>query len=94
MNGQRKKKVLDMASKTHSRKPRLSRSQITVEALRNAVARESSMNYETMYEGFDAMDIPMDDVVPRENVFTYSARIAPGRQVRNGEHGVSFHDRY
>lgn len=77
-----------MASKIRTRKPRLSRSQITAEALRNAVTRESSMNYEAIFEGFEAMGIPMDDVVPRENVFTYNAWLALGRQVRKGEHGV------
>lgn len=77
-----------MASKTRTRKPRLSRSQIAAEALRNAVTRESSMNYEAIFEGFEAMGIPMDEVVPRENVFTYNAWLALGRQVRKGEHGV------
>lgn len=77
-----------MASKTRTRKPRLSRSQITAEALRNAVTRESTMNYEAIFEGFEAMGIPMEDVQPRENVFTYNAWLALGRQVRKGEHGV------
>lgn len=77
-----------MASKTRTRKPRLSRSQITAEALRNAVTRESTMNYEAIFEGFEAMGISMDDVQPRENVFTYNAWLALGRQVRKGERGV------
>jgi antirestriction protein ArdC len=35
-----------------------------------------------------AKGIPADDVRPRENVFTYHAWRALGRQVRRGEHGV------
>jgi antirestriction protein ArdC len=77
-----------MASKTRTRKPRLSRNQITAEALRNAVTRASTMNYEAIFVGFEAMGIPMEEVQPRENVFTYNAWLALGRQVRKGEHGV------
>ncbi len=78
-----------MASKTRTRKPRLSRSQVTAEALRNAVTRESTLNYEAIFEGFEAMGIPMEDVHPRENVFTFNAWRALGRVVRKGEHGVA-----
>jgi antirestriction protein ArdC len=32
--------------------------------------------------------IPESEILPRENVFTYHAWRALGRQVRRGEHGV------
>ena len=35
-----------------------------------------------------ARGIPEDQIIPRENVFTYQAWKALGRQVRRGEHGV------
>ena len=37
----------------------------------------STCNYSTIFEGFAARGIPMDDIRPRENVFTYRA---PGPQ--------------
>jgi hypothetical protein len=77
-----------MASKTRTRKPRLSRDQVAAEALRNALAERSVMNYEAIFEGFAEKGIPVDQIVPRENVFTYNAWRALGRQVRKGEHGV------
>ena len=38
--------------------------------------------------GFVAKGIPEHEIRPRENVFTYHAWRALGRQVRRGEHGV------
>jgi antirestriction protein ArdC len=35
-----------------------------------------------------AKGIPQSEIRPRENVFTYQAWRALGRQVRRGEHGV------
>ena len=35
-----------------------------------------------------AQGIPELEIIPRENVFTYHAWRAKGRQVRKGEHGV------
>jgi hypothetical protein len=61
---------------------------IQTEALRNAVTRNSTMNYETIFEGFIEMGIDPDDIRPRENVFTFNAWKALGRVVRRGEHGV------
>ena len=61
---------------------------IQTEALRNAVTRCSTMNYETIFEGFIEMGIDPDDIRPRENVFTFNAWKALGRVVRKGEHGV------
>jgi len=78
-----------MASKQRSsRKASRDRRAVGLESLRNAVTRESTMNYEAIFDGFAEMGIPMEDVKPRENVFTYNAFLALGRQVRKGEHGV------
>jgi len=46
------------------------------------------MNYRSIFEGFVAKGISLDEIRPRENVFTYHAWLALGRQVRKGEHGV------
>jgi antirestriction protein ArdC len=46
------------------------------------------MNYAGIFEGFMAKGIPESAIIPRENVFTYNAWLALGRQVRKGEHGV------
>lgn len=58
------------------------------EALSRAVGGISMTNYPAIIEGFAAKGIAMDDIRPRENVFTYHAWLALGRQVRKGEHGV------
>jgi len=57
-------------------------------ALKNAVAGQSTMNYETIFEGFAEKGISPADIKPRENVFTFNAWKALGRVVRRGEHGV------
>ena len=46
------------------------------------------MNYVAILEGFAARGIPMDEIKPRENVFTFWAWKALGRRVKKGEHGV------
>ena len=56
------------------------------EALSRATNSLSILNYPAIYEGFAEKGI--SDVIPRENVFTYNAWRAKGRQVRKGEHGV------
>jgi hypothetical protein len=48
----------------------------------------STSNYAPIILGFEAKGIPPDEIRPRENVFTYHAWRALGRQVRKGEHGV------
>lgn len=58
------------------------------EALSRAVRGQSAANYAPIFDGFAARGIPMEDIRPRENVFTYRAWQALGRQVRKGEHGV------
>ncbi len=58
------------------------------EALQRAVTNQSLSNYPTIFQGFMARGIPETDILPRENVFTYAAWRALGRQVCKGEHGV------
>jgi hypothetical protein len=62
--------------------------QIQQEALSRAVGGQSLGNWPAILAGFVVKGIPADDVRPRENVFTYHAWRALGRQVRRGEHGV------
>jgi hypothetical protein len=58
------------------------------EALSRATTGLSMSNYPTIYGGFMEKGIPESEIKPRENVFTYNAWRALGRQVRRGEHGV------
>src|SRR5215471_19433570 len=58
------------------------------EALSRATTGQSFANYTSIFEGFMQKGIPEDAIKPRENVFTYNAWKALGRQVRKGEHGV------
>ena len=58
------------------------------EALTRAVGGMSGANYSAIFAGFAAKGILEVDIRPRENVFTYHAWRALGRQVRRGEHGV------
>lgn len=58
------------------------------QALANAQDGASEANYEAIFEGFDELGISPDDVIPRENVFTFNAWKALGRVVRKGQHGV------
>ncbi len=68
--------------------PRESREQMQQEALSRAASGQSLGNWTTIFAGFMAKGIPEADIRPRENVFTYHAWRALGRQVRRGEHGV------
>ena len=58
------------------------------EALNRATQGESVANFAAIYEGFGAMGISTDDIWPRDNVLTYHAWRAKGRQVERGQHGV------
>jgi hypothetical protein len=58
------------------------------EALSRAVSGQTMSNWPAIFAGFVAKGIPEQDIRPRENVFTYNAWKALGRQVRRGEHGV------
>ena len=64
------------------------REQLQQEALTRAAAGQSLANWPAIIHGFAAKGIPESDILPRENVFTYHAWRALGRQVRRGEHGV------
>jgi hypothetical protein len=58
------------------------------QALDRAIGNQSTANWGAIFAGFAAKGIPEADIRPRENVFTYHAWRALGRQVRRGEHGV------
>ena len=58
------------------------------QALSNATNGQSASNYPAIYAGFLAKGIAETDIAPRENIFTFHAWKALGRQVRKGEHGV------
>ncbi len=64
------------------------REEMQQEALSRAAGGQSLSNWPTIIAGFTAKGIPEHDIRPRENVFTYHAWRALGRQVRRGEHGV------
>jgi hypothetical protein len=58
------------------------------EALSRATGNVSTMNYLPIVEGFLAKGIPSEEILPRENIFTFKAWIAKGRVVNKGEKGV------
>ncbi len=58
------------------------------EALSRALTGQSWSNFPAIIQGFKTRGIPEDQIMPRENVFTYQAWRALGRQVRKGEHGI------
>ena len=66
----------------------MTNTELQAEALTRATSSPSLTNYPAIFEGFLAKGIPEDQILPRENVFTYHAWRALGRQVRKGEHGV------
>jgi hypothetical protein len=66
----------------------IDRKQMQAESLSRAVSGQAFTNWPTIIEGFLAKGIPEHEIKPRENVFTYHAWRALGRQVRRGEHGV------
>jgi len=66
----------------------MTKDQIQLEALSNAVNNQSIRNYAAIFEGFAAIGIPESEISPRENVFTYNAWKALNRQVKKGEHGI------
>src|SRR6266852_5189956 len=66
----------------------IDRQQMQQEALSRAASGLAMSNYPAIFQGFMEKGIPADEIKPRENVFTYHAWRALGRQVRRGEHGV------
>lgn len=77
-----------MAHSTLSAVSRQCSAAIDSEALLRARSGQSSLNLRDIYEGFTAKGIALDDIIPRENVLTFAAWRAAGRQVRKGVHGV------
>src|SRR5262249_35628348 len=67
---------------------RASREEMQQEALSRAIGGQSLTNWPAILYGFIAKGIPEHEIKPRENVLTYRAWQALGRQVRRGEHGV------
>lgn len=81
------------ATRTRTRRvrrgaPKMTREQACEAALVNALSNRSEANYETIFEEFMSRGIPEEEIIPRENVFTYNAWLQLGRQVRKGERGV------
>ena len=70
------------------RRTKEERAAMQQEALGRAVGGQSFANWPAIIHGFAAKGIAESDIRPRENVFTYHAWRALGRQVRRGEHGV------
>ena len=66
----------------------MTKKELQSQALTNATVNQSVMNYASIFAGFMARGIAEAAIRPRENVFTYNAWLALGRQVRKGEHGV------
>src|SRR5215471_15555643 len=62
-----------------------------LEALERATTGQALTNYPAIFEGFTAKGIAVEDIKPRENVFTFQAWKALGRAVKKGEHGVKVH---
>lgn len=58
------------------------------EALTRATCGKAWTNVPAIIAGFVEKGIPAAEILPRENVFTYQAWQALGRQVRRGENGV------
>jgi antirestriction protein ArdC len=58
------------------------------DALNRARTGNSMLNYQAILAGFTAKGIPAADIIPRENVLTYDAWQAIGRQVKKGEKGI------
>jgi|SRR6516165_8029769 antirestriction protein ArdC len=64
------------------------REEIQQEALSRPMNGQALTNWPAIFAGFMAKGIPESEIRPRENVLTYHAWRALGRQVRRGEHGV------
>lgn len=63
-------------------------SEVQAQSLDRAKNGTSLTNYPIIIAGFSAMGIDESEIKPRNNVFTYQAWRAQGRQVRKGVHGV------
>jgi hypothetical protein len=74
--------------KNAAKKITLDKAMIEQQALENAVKGQSFASYNQIFEEFEKKGISMDQILPRENVFTFNAWKALGRVVKKGEHGV------
>jgi hypothetical protein len=89
MPGKKGERTMRTYQKTQLRKQLgRSRQETQAEALHRATTNVSLTNYPAILLGFAAMGIPMEDILPRENVFTFQAWKALGRYVKKGSHGV------
>lgn len=59
-----------------------------LDSLQRAKNGDSLANYPAIISGFIEKGINPLEIKPRENVFSYDAWLALGRQVRKGETGV------
>ena len=66
----------------------MTKGEMQLEALNRARFGEARGNLLFIYHGFVDKGIPEAEIKPRENIFTYNAWKALGRQVMKGEHGV------
>ncbi len=57
-------------------------------ALDKVLSSASYANYPAIFDGFMERGFSPEDIRPRENIFTYRAWQAQGRQVKRGEKGV------
>ena len=64
------------------------REAIAREALHRAESGQTLSNFPAIYDGMLAKGILESDILPRQNIFTYRAWQAKGRQVKRGEKGV------
>lgn len=58
------------------------------EALNRIENSQSMANFGFVIQSFLEMGIPEEEILPKENVYTFQAWLAKGRCVRKGEHGV------
>lgn len=66
----------------------MTKQEMQQEALSRARGGLALSNYPAVYAGFQEKGIPETDIKPRDNVLTFNAWKALGRQVKRGEHGV------
>ena len=57
-------------------------------ALAKARGGQSTCNYRAIFDGFRAMGIAAEEILPRVNVLTFHAWKALGRRVIKGQHGI------
>ena len=62
--------------------------EVRAQSLDRAKHGKSFSNFPIIIAGFSAMGISESEIKPRQNVFTYQAWRAQGRQVCKGQHGV------